>query len=128
MRACWHYCIILTKSSRGSSSQHLPFQSMNNNTIIGCESCSRLIKMSLARQKSLAVVHLLCLNKFYTLFECFYGRFSKRKEMSTVVLLAVFQGRYPHPFIKQPATLLQRTAAKAISKNLKFSFLENNRV
>ena len=44
------------------------------------------------------------------------------------VVLAVFQCLYPHTFIMQPTGPLQRTAYKATSKNLKFSFLENNRV
>ena len=34
---------------------------------------------------------------------------------------------YPHTFIMQPTAPLQRTADKATSKNLKFSFLENNK-
>ena len=47
--------------------------------------------------------------------------------MSSVVL-AVFQCWYPHTFIMQPTEPLKRTADKATSKDLKFSFLENNRV
>ena len=52
---------------------------MNSNAGIGCERCSRLIKKTLARPKSIVAVHLLGLNKLYTLFECFYGRFLKSK-------------------------------------------------
>ena len=47
------------------------------NTRVECERWSRLIKKTLARRKSIVVVHLLGLNKLYTLFECFYGRFQK---------------------------------------------------
>ena len=36
-------------------------------------------KKTLTRQNSIVVVHLLGLNKFYTLFECFYGQFLKGK-------------------------------------------------
>ena len=39
--------------------QHLPFQRMNSNTQEGCERCSRLIKKTLVRQKSIVVVHFV---------------------------------------------------------------------
>ena len=39
--------------------QHLPFQSMNSNTKEVCERCSRLIKKTLVRQKSIVVVHFV---------------------------------------------------------------------
>ena len=87
------------------------------NTRVECERWSRLIKKTLARRKSIVVVHLLGLNKLYTLSKCFYGRFRKASKCW-----------YPHTFTIQPTTPLQRTADKATSKNLKFSFLENNRV
>ena len=35
---------------------------------VGCERYSRLIKKTLARRKSIVAVHLLGLNKLYTLF------------------------------------------------------------
>ena len=70
--------VILTKLLRCTFSQHLPFPSFNSNTRVGCERFSRLTKKTLARRKSIAVVHLLGLNKLYILFKCFYGRFSKR--------------------------------------------------
>ena len=53
--------------------QNLPFESVNSNTRVGCERCTSLIKKTLARRKSIVVVHVLVLNKFNTLFECFYG-------------------------------------------------------
>ena len=59
MRVCSHHCIILTKSSRRTLSQHLPFQSMNSNTKVGRERCSRLIKKVLVRRKSIVVVHFV---------------------------------------------------------------------
>ena len=79
MHVCQHHRIILTKSSRRAFSQYLPFQSLNSNTRVKCERCSRLIKKTLARRESIVVVHLLGLNKLYTLFKCFYGRFSKKQ-------------------------------------------------
>ena len=103
------------------------FLKWDSSTRVGCERCSRLISKTLARRNSIAAVHLLGLNNFYTLFECFYDRFLESKEMSSVVL-AVFQCWCPHTFIMQPTTPLQRTDSKATSKNLKFSFLENNSV
>ena len=43
------------------------------------------------RRESIVVVHLLGLNKLYTLFECFYGRFSKqvnvRCDISSIFML-----------------------------------------
>ena len=53
------YYIILAKSSWRTFSQHLPFQSMNSNTKVGCEKCSRLIKKTLVRRKSIAVVRFI---------------------------------------------------------------------
>ena len=38
--------LFLTKSSRRTSSQYLPFQSLNNNTRVGHERCSRFIKIT----------------------------------------------------------------------------------
>ena len=38
--------LFLTKSSRRTSSQHLPFQSLNSNTRVGHERCSRFIKIT----------------------------------------------------------------------------------
>ena len=69
--------VSVTVLSRRTLRQHLPFQSMNSSTRVGCERCSRLIKRTLVRQKSVVAVHLLGLSKLYTLFECFYGRFRK---------------------------------------------------
>ena len=67
--------VILTKRLRRTFSQHLPFPSFNSKTRVGCK---RLTKKTLARRKSIAIVHLLGLHKLYILFKCFYGRFSKR--------------------------------------------------
>ena len=38
--------LFLTKSSRRTSSQYLPFQSLNSNTRVGHERCSRFIKIT----------------------------------------------------------------------------------
>ena len=38
--------LFLTKSSQRTSSQHLPFQSLNSNTRVGHERCSRFIKVT----------------------------------------------------------------------------------
>ena len=35
---------------------HLPFQIINNNAKVGCEKCSRLIKKTIVRRKSIVVV------------------------------------------------------------------------
>ena len=77
MHVCKHHRIILTKSSRHIFRQYLPFQSLSSNTRVGCERCSRVIEKTLARRGSIVVVHFLSLNRLYTFFECFYGRFSK---------------------------------------------------
>ena len=53
------------------------FQSMNSNTKVGCERCSRLIKKKLVRQTSIVVVHFVRFEQLYTLFKCFYNRFWK---------------------------------------------------
>ena len=40
-----------------------PFQSVDSNTRVVCKRCSRLIQKTLARRKSIVVVHLSDLNK-----------------------------------------------------------------
>ena len=121
------YYIILAKSSWRTFSQHLPFQSMNSNTKVGCERCSRLIKKTLARRKSIVVTHFVRFEQALHLVWVLLWPFLKSKQRSSAVL-AVFQCWYHHIFIMQPTAPLQRTADKATSKNLKFYFLENNRV
>ena len=46
VRSSNYGCIILTKSSRRTSSQHLPYQSLNSNTRVGRERCSRFAKVT----------------------------------------------------------------------------------
>ena len=48
--------------------------------------------------------------------------------MSSVVMAVFNADILTHSYLMQPTAPLQRTAGKATSKNLKFSFLENNRV
>ena len=78
---------------------------MNSNTRVGCERCSRLIRMTLAKRKSIAVIHLLGFTKQYTLFECF-NRFCP-----------LWYWQYFNAdsliFVMQPTMSLQRAAAKA---------------
>ena len=70
MCVCYHHCIILTKSSQCTFSQHLPLQSMNTNTKVACERCSKLIKKTLVRPKSTAAIHFTpCLSAFMVVFE-----------------------------------------------------------
>ena len=74
---CVRHCIILRKFSRRTSSQHLPFESMNSNTKVRCERCSGLIKKTLVRQNLIVVVHFVRFEQTLHLFDCFYGRFRK---------------------------------------------------
>ena len=76
---CVYISITVLFCSRHTFNQHLPFQTINSNTGVGSEKCSRLIKKTLSRPKSIVVVDLLGLNKLYTLFEGFYGLFLKSK-------------------------------------------------
>ena len=104
------------KSSQCTFSQHLPLQSMNTNTKVACERCSKLIKKTLVRPKSTAAIHFTpCLSAFMVVFEM---------QVVSSVVLAAFQCWHTHTFIMQPTRLLQGAAGKATSKNLKFSFLE----
>ena len=106
MLVCQHHRIILTKSSRRGFSQYLPFQSLNYNTRVRCERCSRLIKKILARRKPVVVVHLLGQKNLYTVFECFYGRFQKVSKCP-LMLLIILQCRQSHAFIMQSTTPLE---------------------
>ena len=51
--------IILTKSLQCTFSQHLPFQSMDSNSNVRRERCSRLIKKTPVRRSSTVVVHFV---------------------------------------------------------------------
>ena len=66
--------MILTKSSRHTFSQHLPFQSMNSNTKVECGRCSRLTKKTLVRRKLIVVVHFV---RFEQTLHLVYGRCQK---------------------------------------------------
>ena len=93
---------------------------VSSNTRVECERWSRLIKKTLA----IVEVHFV---RFWTNFtpclSAFMAVFKKQ-----VNVQCGNQCWYPHTVIMQPTTPLQRTADKATSKNLKFYFLENNRV
>ena len=84
-------------------------------------------KKTLVRRNSIVVVHIVRFEQTLHLVWVLLWPFSKTKEMSSVVL-AIFGCRYSHTFIMQSTGPLQRIADKATSKNLKFSYLENNRV
>ena len=96
---------------------------MNGNTKVGCKRCLRLIKKTLVRRKSIVVVHFVRFEQTLHLVWVLLWPFTKIKQMFSVVL-TVFQWWYPRTFIMQPTAPLQRTADKATSKNLKFSFLK----
>ena len=51
--------VLFWQKVHGTFSQHLPFQIMNSNTKVGCESYSRLIKKTRVRRKSIVVVHFV---------------------------------------------------------------------
>ena len=68
--------LMLQKVKEYFSSQHLPVQSYNSNTKMGCQRCSRFFKKTLAMRKSIVLVHLLTnLNQLYILFQSFNCRF-----------------------------------------------------
>ena len=82
--------LFLTKSSQCTSSQHLPFQSLNSNTRIGHERCSRFIKVT-TKMKVNCCCTLDRFEQLYILFEYFYGCFIKQVNVQYV--LAIFQWR-----------------------------------
>ena len=55
------------------------FSSMNSNTKVGCERCSRLIKKTLVRRKSIVVVHFVRFEQTLHLVWVLLWPFSKSK-------------------------------------------------
>ena len=128
MYECVHISIavlFLTKSSLHTSSQHLPFQSLNSKTRVGHERCSRFIKFTTKTKVN-------CCKTFdrfeQTLYLVWVFLWPFYKKHVNGIVLAVLQCRSPHIFIMLPTTSFQRTITKATSKNLRFPFLENHRV
>ena len=58
--------------------QHLPFQSMNSNTKEVCERCSRLIKKTLVRQKSIVLIDFVRFEQTLHLARAFMAVFQKQ--------------------------------------------------
>ena len=75
IRVCKRHRIILTKSSQLTFSQCLTFQSLNSNTRVECEKCSRVIKKTLASQEPIVVVKFLSLNRLDTFLSTFVVAF-----------------------------------------------------
>ena len=106
-------------------SQHLPSQSLNSNNRVRCERCSRLIKKALARRKSIFVVHLLGLNKLYTLSDymtVFEKQVNFQCDIGSIPMLI---SSYIHNAVN---LAIAKSIWQSHFKKLKFSFLENNRM
>ena len=101
---------------------HDALQSLNSNTRVDVQGSKVTSKT-----KSIVVVHLTGLNKLYTLLKCFYGRFFKKQVNVHCGIGSISMPIASHMH-NTANTSLQRTTAKGTSKNLRFSFLENNRV
>ena len=101
---------------------HDALQSLNSNTSVDVQGSKVTSKT-----KSIVVVHLTGLNKLYTLLKCFYGRFFKKQVNVHCGIGSISMPIASHMH-NTANTSLQRTTAKGTSKNLRFSFLENNRV
>ena len=71
------------------------------NTIIGCEDCSMLIKMTLARRQSIVLV-----NKFEQTLQ-FVSVFKLAFSTSKYIFVVIIQGRYPHTIMIQTTRQLQ---------------------
>ena len=118
--------LFLTKHSRRTSSRHLSFQSLNSNTKVGHERCSRFIKITTKKKVNCCstldrfeqTLHLV-----WVLLSPFY-----KKQVNVPYGIGSISMQMVSHIHNTANTSLQRTTAKATSKNLRFSFLENHRV
>ena len=118
--------LFLTKRSRRTSSRHLSFQSLNSNTKVGHERCSRFIKIT-TKTKVNCCSTLDRFEQMLDLVWVFLWPFHKKQVNVQYGISSISMAIASH--IHNTAnTSLQRTTAKATSKNLRFSFLENHRV
>ena len=126
MRVCWHHCIVLTKGSRYTFSQHLPFQSVNSNIRIGCERCSRLIKKTPARWKSIVVVHVRFEQTLHLVWELLWPFFEKRRNVQCgigSISMLIFSHIY-----NAANRVIAKNRWQSYFKKFQVIFLENNRV
>ena len=79
--------LILTKNSRRTSSLHLSFQSLNNNTRVGHERCSRFIKISTKTKVNCCSIlvhnaanHVIAKNNCQSSFKKFEVLFSRKQQ------------------------------------------------
>ena len=90
-----------------------------------CERRSKLIQKTLGRQKSIVVVHLLGLNKLYTLSDymtVFEKQVNFQCDIGSISMLI-------SSYIHNAANLaIAKNIWQSYFKKLKFSFLENNRM
>ena len=117
--------LFLTKSSRRTFSQYLPFQSLSSNARVGHERCSRFIKITTKTKVNFCSI----LDRFEQITPCLsiFIAFHKKQVNVQYGISSISMAIASH--IHNTAnTSLQRTTAKATSKNLRFSFLENHRV
>ena len=118
--------LFLTKSSQRTSSQHLPFQSLNSNTRVGHERCSRFIKIT-TKTKVNCCSTLDRFEQTLHLVWVFLWPFYK-KQVNVRYGIGSISMQIASHIHNAANTSLQRTTAKATLKNLRFSFLENHRV
>ena len=126
VRSSNYGCIILTKSSRRTSSQHLPYQSLNSNTRVGRERCSRFVKVTSKTKVNCCST----LNRFkqnlHLVWVFLWPFFKKQVNVHCGIgSISMLIASHIH---NAANTSLKTTTAYATSKKLKFYFLENNRV
>ena len=117
------------KSSRRTSRQHLLFQSLNSNTRVEYERSSRFIKI-ITKTKFNSCSTLDRFEQTLHLVWLFLWQFYKKQVNVQYDIGSISMSIASHIY-NAANTSLQRTTAKtakAISKNLRFSFLDNNRV
>ena len=115
--------LFLTKRSQRTSTQHLPFQSLNSNTRVGHERCSRFIKIT-TKTKVNCCSTLDRFEQTLHLVWVFLWPFYKKQVNVRYGIGSISMQIASH--IHNGVTSLQRTTARATSKKLRFSFLENH--
>ena len=114
------------KSSRRTSSQLLLFQSLNSNNRVEYERSSRFIKI-ITKTKVNSCSTLDRFEQTLHLVWLFLWPFYKKQVNVQYDIGSISMSIASHIY-NAANTSLQRTTAKATSKNLRFFFLENNRV
>ena len=118
--------LFLTKSSRRTSSQHLPFQSLNSSTRVEHERCWRFLKVITKTKPNCSSTPDRFEQTLHLVWVFLWPFYKKQVNVQcSIGSISMLIASHIHN-AANPS--LQRTTVKATAKSLKFSSLGNNMV